>query len=196
MQALVVLMLLAGAPFWEAKPPRQWTAEEMDAIFHESPWAKMLSLQTAIGNVPPVHVYLATAKPMQEAELEAKRRLGNNRPAEDAADDEYRAFLRESGDKYIVLAVRLPDLNALADSKESRRMEEESFLRVGRKKHKIAGHFPPTPSDPYLRLVFPRAVEEQDKSLSFELYLPSAPAPYRSVEFQLKALYYKGKPEM
>lgn len=196
MRILLVLTLLAAAPFWETKPPEQWTGEELAEILHNSPWVKMSALQTMVGNVPGVRVYLATARPMREAEDEAKRRREKQRPSEIPEDDDYLEFLRENPGKYIVLAVALPDPNALADAKESERMEEECLLRIGRHKYKIAGHFPPTPSDPFLRLIFPRAVGPEDKSLRFELYLPSAPAPYRSVEFSIRDLAYKGSPEM
>jgi hypothetical protein len=196
MRILLALMLLAGAPFWEDKSPEEWTDEELQALLHASPWAKTMSLEKMVGKIPAIRVYLASARPMQDAEDEAKRRMEKLRPSEYPEDDEYRDFLRENPGKYIVLAVALPDPNALTDAKESRKMEEESFLRAGRARHKMEGHFPPTPSDPFLRLIFPRAVGPQDKSLRFELYLPSVPAPYRSVEFYLEDLLYKGRPEM
>ena len=75
-------------------------------------------------------------------------------------------------------------------------MEEESILKVGRKKHHMTGHFPPTPSDPYLRMAFPRELGPNDKSLLFELYLPGIGGGYAMVEFRLKELLYQGKPEM
>ena len=69
-------------------------------------------------------------------------------------------------------------------------------MKVGRKKYKITGHFPPTPSDPYLRLVFPRAVAPSDKIVEFDLYLPGAPQPYRIAEYVVKELMYRGKLEL
>ncbi len=96
----------------------------------------------------------------------------------------------------LVLAVFLPRPDVLLDPLEAKRMEEECLLKVGRKKHKMIGHFPPAPSDPYLRLVYPRAVSATDKAFSFELYLPGVPAPYRTVEFRVKDLTYKGALEM
>jgi hypothetical protein len=200
MCTLVALLLLAGVPFWEAKPPQEWTDEEVEEILTASHWAKTVGQETSIGNVPGVHVYLASAKPMQEAEQEVERRMLRRKPetpGEDEEDeDEYRLFVQENQGKYIILAVRLPDPNALDDAEASRRMEEESYLKVGRKKHKMIGHFPPTPLDPYLRLIFPRAVRPGDKRFLLELYLPSAPLPYRTVEFFVEDLVYKGKPEM
>jgi hypothetical protein len=195
MLIFVALMLLAGAPFWETKAPDRWTVGELDQILQDSPWAKMLGYKTNIGNMPPVHVYLASAKPMQDAEKEMERR-GRTKPSESPLIDEYREFLQENQGKYIILAVHLPDSNALADAKEAQRMEDECVLKIGRKKYKIVGHLPPTPSDPYLRLVFPRAVQPGDKKFLLELYLPSVPMPYRTVEFYVDDLLYKGKPEM
>jgi len=75
-------------------------------------------------------------------------------------------------------------------------MEEESILKVGKKKYQMTGHFPPTPADPYLRLVFPRPIGPNDKSLVFELYLPGVGNTYRTVEFRIKELGYKGTPEL
>jgi hypothetical protein len=73
-------------------------------------------------------------------------------------------------------------------------MEKESVLRIGRRKYRMTGHFPPAPTDPYLRLVFPREVDPQDKSLRFELYLPGVPSPYRWAEFRLREMRYRGEP--
>ncbi len=195
MCTLLAILLLAGAPFWETKPPDQWTGDELRAVLAESPWVTAAGLSGAVTNVPGVRVYLASAKPMQDAEQEMRRRVKSN-VAEYAEDDDYRDFLRENPGKYIVLAVALPDPQALADVRESHRMEEECRLRIGRRKHNLAGHFPPTPSDPYLRLIFPRTIDSDTKILRFELYLPSVPAPYRNVEYRLQDLLYKGSPEM
>ena len=68
-------------------------------------------------------------------------------------------------------------------------------MKVGRKKYKMLGHFPPIPSDPYLRLVFPRVVTESDKSVIFELYLPGN-GPYHDAEFRVREMIYQGKLEM
>ncbi len=71
-------------------------------------------------------------------------------------------------------------------------MQERCFLKLGRKKYKITGYFPPTPDDPHLRLAFPRAVSTADKNLVFELYLPGTLKPYRLAEFPMKDLTYRG----
>lgn len=190
MLALFILLALGAPPFWETKPPAQWTDQQVQELLSDSPWAQSAETPLEGGGVT---VYLATAQPIQEAERELLRRNTKQKPEEDESAEEYREFLRENQGKCIVLAVHLPGWNAKADAQK---MEEESVLKVGRKKYKMTGHFPPTPGDPYLRLVYPRAVSTSDKAFSFELYLPSAPSPYRTVEFRLKDLMYKGVPEL
>ena len=94
-----------------------------------------------------------------------------------------------------MVAISFKNLNALADGEEAHRMEEESIMRIGRQKYKMEGHFPPVPSDPFLRLVFPRAATEHDKAIAFELYLPGY-GPYHEAEFRVRDMTYKGKLEM
>jgi hypothetical protein len=67
---------------------------------------------------------------------------------------------------------------------------------VGRKRLKMTGHFPPSPSDPYLRMAFPRQVTVNDKTVSFELYLPGVAIPFRAIQFTLKDMLVRGKLEM
>ena len=69
-------------------------------------------------------------------------------------------------------------------------------MRVGKKRVRMVGHFPPTPSDRVLRLIFPRVVTSADRTVTFELYLPGIPQPARMVEFRVKDLMYRGKLEM
>jgi hypothetical protein len=190
------LLLLLAAPFWEAKAPAQWTDAELAELLGSSPWVKTLAPKIATGDIPALHVHLATARPLRDAEQEFQRRLRLRAEIDAPDDQEYEEFLRDNQGRYIVLAVQLSSPGALADPKEVSRMEEESFLRVDRKKIKMTGHFPPTASDPYLRLVFPRAIEPGTKSVVFDLYLPSVPSPYRQVEFWLRDLLWKGKPEL
>jgi hypothetical protein len=75
-------------------------------------------------------------------------------------------------------------------------MESESVMLIGRKTYKMVGHFPPTPSDPVLRLVFPREVQPTDKKVIFRLYIPGVDFPEREAEFLVKELIYHGKLEM
>ena len=54
----------------------------------------------------------------------------------------------------IVLAVRIPRTKDFDDAGQTKKLEEESYMRVGRKKYKMTGHFPPTQNDVYLRMAF------------------------------------------
>lgn len=194
------LVLLAGyAPFWEIKAPGQWTGDELAEVLSASPWVKSLDPPSAFREVGGLHVHLATARPLREAEEELLRRARQKaRPEEDPgeAGEEFREFLRENEGRYTVLAVLLPSGSALSDPREIRRMEQESYLRAGNTKLRMAGHFPPVPGDPYLRLVFPRPPIEGAKTILFDLYVPGITAPYRQVEYYLSDLQYKGKPEI
>jgi hypothetical protein len=190
---LLFAALLSGKPFWETSASANWSGEEITRILTESPWAASATDARDEGGV---RVLLATAAPVRLAEQELARRDALRHPAREDAPglDEYREFLRENAGGSIVLAVNLP-ASALDDPAERKRMEEECVLRVGRKKFKMTGHFPPSGSDSMLRLVFPRAVEAQDRGFRFDLYLPAIANPYRTVEFKLKELVYKGAPE-
>jgi hypothetical protein len=196
MHTALGLILLAGAAFWESKAPAEWSDGELEEMFTGSPWAKNLPPPVPTGGVPSLQVHLATAKPMRDAEEEARRRGRLRKPANEAADDEFREFLRENEGSYVVLAVALPGGIGALDPAEIRRMEEGCYLKVGKKRHKITGHFPPTASDPFLRLVFPRVVPPSEGAIVFELYLPAVPSPYRTVEFFTRNLLYRGKPEL
>ena len=85
-----------------------------------------------------------------------------------------------------------PACAVLAGPREVKRMKEESFLRVGRKGYKMTGHFPPTPADPYLRLIYPREIGPNDKSLVFELYLPVALATVSPCRTKTKSMGLAG----
>ena len=69
-------------------------------------------------------------------------------------------------------------------------------MRIGRKKYKMTGHFPPSAGDPYLRLAFPRVATAADKSVTFDLYVPGVSMGARSAEFSIKDMIVKGKLEM
>jgi hypothetical protein len=185
------LLAMAAAPFWEAKPPREWSEEELRKLTEDSPWAQ-IAVPTRGAEAPGVQVYLATAQPIRDAEAEFTRR---RKIPNDLLREEYEQFLRDDNRKSLVLAIFLPEATALAQGEESQRMQEESVLRSGRKRIKITEHFPPTKSDPYLRLVFPRVRVDGRKALEFELYVPGVPAPYRQVEFRTRDLVFRGKAE-
>jgi hypothetical protein len=183
MRLLLVLFFL-GRPFWEAKPPERWSDREIEAIRNDSPWAQ------TVGPDPKVLVYLATAAPIEEAEEEA--RLRTKKPLNEP-DPDYLDYLRENGGKHFVLAIPAVTRGGLDQPGEEKAMEESSEMIVGRKTYKIIGHFPPTESDPVLRLVFPREAQSTDKSVLFHLYLPGLASPNRETEFRVKDLIYHGK---
>jgi hypothetical protein len=125
------------------KLPSDWTDAQIGMLLHDSPWAQMAE------PAPAVQVYLATAHPVREAEAELARRRGK------PLSEEYVDYLAQEGANKLVVAIAYKNSTALADDEEAHRMEEESIMRVGRQKYKMEGHFPPVPSDPFLRLVYP-----------------------------------------
>jgi hypothetical protein len=197
--ALVLVML--AAPFWEVKAVGEWSDQELQQVLTDSPWAQMAVAPGNAAGALPVQVYLATAGPVEQAERERDLRAERKRPpkaarVEDPLAAEYRAWLADNRAGQVVVAVRVGNPQAFSDEKETRQMEEESVMRVGRKKFKITGHFPPSAGDPYLRLAFPRQVSASDKTVSFDLYLPGVAVPFRAVEFKVKDMMVKGKIEM
>jgi hypothetical protein len=190
MHALLPLFFLLAQPFWEAKPPEQWTDTEIEYLRTDSPWAQRS------GTSPQVIIYLATAAPIEHAEAELRLRLKNNPHPLAEPDPDYLEYLRDNRDQNLVLAITYPTLAGTSDTHENKRMEEESVMIIGKKSYHIVGHFPPTPSDPVLRLIFPRAVKPTDKTVLFQLYLGGLKFPEREAEFRVKDLTYQGKLEM
>ncbi|MFN0168577.1 MAG: hypothetical protein ACKV22_19300 [Bryobacteraceae bacterium] len=184
---LLLLWLWLAGPFWETKPPEEWNKAEILELLTASPWVAMSS-----GGV---RTYLASARPVIEAE---KRWFRTDRKLAEGPglSDEYVDYLRTHAGKVIVLAVEWKDWQTLADGREARIMEKSCAMRVGRRKYKLEGHFPPTPGDPFLRLVFPRAVRAEDKSVWFELYIPNSTTPHQDVEYSVKKLVNRGQPEL
>jgi len=190
MYALALLLAWAAAPFWETRPPAAWTDAELSGFLADSPWAQLA------GPAPGVTIYLATARPMREAEAELYRRARLRQAhLPEVADLDYADFLRTEGARHIVIAVPFPDTLALADAAEYKRMEQESVLKIGRRTYKMSGHFPPVAADPRLRMAFPRDVRAGDKSLYFELYLPGVGGNFKSADFRFKELNYRGRVE-
>ncbi len=110
---------------------------------------------------------------------------------EGATYAEYQALLDEG--KYIVLAVRIKDREAFSDGELVARMQKDSMMRVDKQKYDLVTYFPPSASDPYLRLVFPRVAVV--KSVDFMFVIPGASDPYRQVSFFAKGMQYRGKLE-
>ena len=183
-------LFFLAQPFWETKPPEKWSDAEITAIRTNSPWAQ------PSGSLPQVVVYLATAAPIEAAEAELRLRMKKNPHPMPEPDPDYVEYLRDHREDSFVLAVTYPTLSGLGHADESARMEEESVMVIGRKEYKILGHFPPTPSDPVLRLIFPRVVKPSDKSAIFRLYLAGLKFPEREIEFRMKDLTYQGRMEM
>ena len=190
----LALAAAASLPFWETKPPAEWTDNELNELMTQSPWVQKAVSAKSSG----VLVYLATARPMRDAEAELARRAKENEDqpgAEEDQDNEYAEFLQQNEGNVIVLAVSVANSKVLDDPTEAKLIEEQCVLRVGGNKYKMVGHFPPTASDPWLRLVFPRAVSETDRSFTFDLYVPTVSEPLRFAQFKMAELKYKGKPE-
>lgn len=195
MHALLAFLLFA-APFWEAKPPADWTVEELRQLLTDSPWAQPAEPSRPSPGTPLVPVYFATAKPMRLAEEEARRRFRKKGTEEGISEIEYREFLEQDGGKSIVIAIRMRDELALADATESDHMEQESMLRIGHRKYKVKMQFPPGANDPFVRLVFPRDIRTDDRRIDLELYIPGTGAPYREASFNLKEMMFEGKLEL
>lgn len=186
-QAAIALLLFLSQPFWEAKPPERWTDQEIETMRHASPWAQIA------GQNPGMLVYLATAAPIEDAEGELRLRTRDPLPE---PDPDYADFLRLNREKVVVLAIPWGQPARFGTEAEQKRMEEESVMVAGRQTWQLVGHFPPTQSDPVLRLVFPRQVKPEDKAVVFRLYLPGVPFPEREVEFRTRDLRYHGNLEM
>jgi hypothetical protein len=190
MHALLPLFFFLAQPFWELKPPERWTPEEIHRIRTNSPWAQY------VGQVAPVTVFLATALPVEHAEAELRLRFKKNRDALAEPDPDYVEYLREHRAEAFVVGVMYPPLPGFGKPGEDKRMEEETALIVRKQEYKILGYFPPTPSDPVLRLIFPRVVKPGDKQMLIRLYLPGLSFPDRDAVFAVKDLVYQGKVEM
>jgi hypothetical protein len=193
------LLFLFADPYWSSKPPADWSDPQLTALLTSSPWAEAVPGPGA--DSPPVEVFLDTAGPIQLAEKEHERRAQVRRKPgpltpENPAVSEYRLWLEDNRATQIVVAIAIRSNKGFLDEGEVRRMEERCIMRAGKKKIKMTGSFPPSEADPYLRLAFPRQVELSDKMLSFDLYLPGVPAPFRTAEFVLKDMVVAGKLEL
>ncbi len=192
---LALLLLAAATPFWESAEPKDWSEEQLIEFFADSPWAQPAESASGGGVV----TFLATATPVQAAELELRRRRTKKIPGMEAPVDpaweEFREFLERDANKYIVLAIAIP-AGATQDASEMSLMENQSLLRLGKRKIKMSGYFPPSASDPYTRLIYPRAGTDDAKELVFELFIPGTGAPYRHVVYPRKNLNYRGQPAM
>jgi hypothetical protein len=193
MRTLLLLALLAGK-FWEEKDPADWSAEEMDAFFRSSPWVREASDsgRTLGTGGKPVAAFLATAEPVRAAEGERRRRTVR-RGTSDGMFEEYLNYLLQNGKNVVILAVPVERNNAFSEGGELATMEKRSEMRAGGKAYPLLTFFPPSSSDPHLRLAFARP-PNPGKKLDFTFYVPGLPSPYRMVDFQVKDLVWKGAP--
>lgn len=185
---VAALATAADPPFWENKQPAQWTRDEIDTLFTFSPWGTI-----GLDTVTPI--FLASSRPLREAELLLRTRGAADAEAQTDEDD-YFSYIAQNPGKHIVVATRVSNLAAFSDAREVKQMEKECYLRAGgRKKIFPVGHFPPTPSDPYLRILFPRLPLDGVKALLVLLYIPGNPKPFMEAEFKVKDMVYRGKVE-
>lgn len=193
---LLLAAALLAAPFWETTEPSDWSDEQLVEALTLSPWAQ---LQNG------THMYLATAQPLRLAEAELARRTEVGAAADSALsavalgfqeDDEYLEFIADNAGDFIVLAVRVNDRRYLSREKSVKEMEQRCELRIDRQRYPLVGHFPPRDDDPYLRLVFPRAVKPDDKEVEFRLFVPGISLPYRRVFFSVARLFFRGELEI
>ena len=184
--SLLAFLLLAAEPFWNTKAPAEWSAEEVATLLSQSPWATVSKATQG----PPVRIHLASAEPMREAE-NRERQAQRFRVEPGPSFEEYQVLLKEG--RYIALAVRLNEVLPASDAIEAISLDRDSILHVGRRQYKLVTHFPPTPTDPYLRYIFPREVKSTDKSLLFDIYIPGIVYPQRHIEFDLRDMQYRGR---
>src|SRR5713101_1110649 len=187
MHPLLPLLFLLTQPFWETQPPEQWTAAGLDQIRTNSPWAQ------PVGRGSAVTVFLATALPIEHAEAELRLRTKKNPQPMPQPDPDFIEYLRDHREEAFVLGVTYPRMNTFGKPGEDKKMAEETVMVIGKRQHHILGYFPPTPSDLVLRLIFPRAVKDGDKTVVFRLYLPGLSFPEREAVFTVKDLTYQGK---
>jgi hypothetical protein len=190
MHALAPLLFFLAQPFWEARPPERWTNAEIELIRTSSPWAQVLSRGV------PVTVFLATALPIEHAEAELRLRARKNPHPMPEPDPDYLEYLTDHREDSLVLGVTYPRLNNFDKAGEAGRMERETAMVIGRQEYPIMGYFPPTASDPVLRLIFPRLARPAHKTIVFRLYLPGLTFPEREATFTVKDLTYQGRLEM
>lgn len=206
---LTLVALLFVDSFWQTKPAKEWTDAELSQFLSDSPWAQMAAQPGKpqggknSGEDRLVQVYLATAEPVVKALAERDRRLELRRPgitkalADDPLSEERAVWFADHRAAYIIVAARVGNNDAFSIDKETSRMERDSVMEAGRVQVKVSATFPPTQTDPHLYLAFLREpVAASDKDLSFGLYLPGVPGPYRSVTFKIKDMLVDGKLEM
>ncbi len=161
----------------------------------DSPWARpaeAVGMRGAKGNAS--RTFLATAEPMRLAESEwRRRRIPKDLRENDGAWQEYQEFLGKDAARFVVLAVAIPKQAAM-DAKEMAEMENQSVMRLGKRKVKMSGYFPASESDPFTRLIFSRVGVDGAKEIVFELYVPGdVGGNFREAVYVAKEMQWKGK---
>ena len=186
-----------------------WTDAELSEFLADSPWAQMSAVPGKAqvgknaGSAQPIQVYLATADPVVKALAERDRRAELRRPgitkelAGDPLSEERTAWFADNRERHIIVAARVGNNDAFSNEAETRRLEHDSVMDAGHGRVKLSAYFPPTSTDSHLYFAFPRElVSPTDKIVSFELYLPGAAGPYRTLQFKVKDLVVDGRPEL
>jgi hypothetical protein len=196
---LPLVFFLFANSFWLDKPVKEWTDIEISQFFADSPWAQTVSGPARGVAAPSITVYIASAPLALEAEKEHTRRIKLRRKTtgvEDPLAEEYRIWMEDNLPTQIVLAVRMYTNKGLEDGGEIKRMENSSTMQVGKKRVGMSGYFPPAENDPYLRFAFPRQDVSGEKNISFSIYVPGLPVPFREILFPVKDLTVNGKPQL
>lgn len=191
---MLILTMAWAAPFWEAKEPASWSEEEIEEFLSNSPWARPAEAVAmgVQGKAMATRTFLATAAPVRGAEEEwRRRRVGKDLRENDPAWEEWKEFLARDADKFVVLAVAMP-VQMARDGSSMAEMENRSLMRVGKKKVKMSGYFPPSRSDPFTRLIFPSAGIEGAKEITFELYVAGGGASFQEAIYLTKEMKWKG----
>ena len=191
----MLLLWLAAAPFWQEKAPAEWSDLQLAQFLNDSPWAQAAKGAGKVQGAP-VQTYLASSKFVEQAEKERNRRaaLRRKQTEEGALAEEYRFWYEDNRAEQVILAVRVGATVAFSEQGEIRHMLEDSAMRSGNVKVKMSSYFPPSVSDPYVRMAFPRSiVQESEKVLGFDLYLPGIATPFRTAEFVVSELVVDGK---
>ena len=188
----------SAAPFWETKAPAEWTEQRASAPVDRFTMGADAGSARKGRRTPRCKSIWPPPHPWNKPSVNATAAIGASASTSrsDPLAEEYRVWFEDNRATQIVLAVGIANNPAFADGKDTSRMENECVMRVGRKKYKLTGFFPPSPGDRYLRLAFPREVQAGDKNVSFDLYLPGVALPFRSVQFTVKEMILKGKLEM
>ena len=123
---LAVVLFLLVEPFWQVKPPMEWTDVELVQFLADSPWAQMSAqpgkaqVGKNAGSGQPLQVYLATAGPVVKALAERDRRTELRRPgtakalADDPLSEERAVWFADNREKHIIVAARVGNNEAFS----------------------------------------------------------------------------------